>query len=69
MERESVKSVVISFDFVSALSLLFIALKLCKVLTWSWFWVLSPIIFSVGLAILVGVVGLIIIIVIGASKW
>lgn len=29
--------------FVGGLQLLFIALKLCKVIDWSWWWVLSPI--------------------------
>ena len=29
--------------FLEALSILFIALKLCKVIDWSWLWVLSPI--------------------------
>jgi hypothetical protein len=28
--------------FLSLLTLIFITLKLCKVITWSWFWVLSP---------------------------
>jgi hypothetical protein len=29
--------------FVGLLTILFIALKLIKVITWSWIWVLSPI--------------------------
>ena len=29
--------------FVEALTLLFIALKLCKVIDWEWVWVLSPV--------------------------
>ena len=32
------------------LVLLFIALKLCGVITWSWWWVLSPIWIGLGLA-------------------
>ena len=28
--------------FLDALTLLFIALKLCKVINWSWWWVLAP---------------------------
>ena len=38
--------------FTGALTLIFIVLKLCKVVTWSWLWVLSPIWISWG-AILV----------------
>ena len=29
--------------FTSVLALIFIVLKLCNVITWSWLWVLSPI--------------------------
>lgn len=39
--------------FTSALALLFIALKLCHVIDWSWWWVLSPIWISFGLFILI----------------
>lgn len=35
----------------SVLTLIFIVLKLCKVITWSWWWVLSPIWISWGLAL------------------
>ena len=28
--------------FVSALTIAFIVLKLCKIINWSWLWVLSP---------------------------
>ena len=37
--------------FTSVLALIFIVLKLCKVITWSWWWVLSPIWISWGLAL------------------
>jgi hypothetical protein len=30
-------------SFTGALTILFIALKLCHVINWSWWWVLSPI--------------------------
>ena len=35
--------------FVGMLQLLFIALKLCKVIKWSWIWVLAPTWISIGL--------------------
>ena len=38
-------------DFTSVLTLIFIVLKLCKVITWSWWWVLSPIWISWGLTL------------------
>jgi Transmembrane Fragile-X-F protein. len=39
--------------FVGLLQILFIALKLCGVIDWSWWWVLSPIWFEIFLVILV----------------
>ena len=60
-EKKEVKTV--GIGFVDALTLLFIALKLCGVITWSWVWVLSPIWISilivVSLALLILMVGLI----------
>ena len=42
--------------FVGALTIVFIVLKLCKLITWSWLWVLSPIWISVGLAVVIGII-------------
>lgn len=41
-----------SLGFISILTLIFIVLKLCKMINWSWIWVLSPIWISVLLLIL-----------------
>ena len=38
--------------FGGLLTVAFVVLKLTKVIAWSWFWVLSPMIFSVALVIL-----------------
>jgi len=35
------------------LTVLFIALKLCGIINWSWWWVLSPIPITVGVALVV----------------
>ena len=37
----------------SLLGLIFIVLKLCHVIEWSWLWVLSPFWISLGIAIIV----------------
>lgn len=37
--------------FVGLLTIVFITLKLCKVITWSWWWVLSPLWISTGIVI------------------
>ena len=37
--------------FVGLLTILFIALKLTKVINWSWIWILSPLWISFGLAV------------------
>lgn len=38
-------------SFTGLLQIVFITLKLCKVINWSWWWVLSPIWISAGLTI------------------
>lgn len=45
--------------FVGALQIVFIVLKLCKVISWSWLWVLSPIWINViVLFILLAILGI-----------
>lgn len=39
--------------FASLLTIAFIVLKLCKVIDWSWWWVLSPFLIPVGIALIV----------------
>ncbi len=39
--------------FVGLLTIVFIALKLCHVITWSWVWVLSPIWISILLSVVI----------------
>ena len=41
--------------FAEALTLLFIALKICKVIDWPWLWVLSPILLTLVFLIVVAV--------------
>lgn len=42
--------------FTGLLTIVFIVLKLCHVINWSWFWVLSPAIFSfIFVLILLGI--------------
>jgi len=42
--------------FVGMLTILFIGLKLGKVTDWSWWWVLSPIWISIGLAVVIAII-------------
>ena len=45
-----------TIGFTGLLTLIFITLKLCKVITWSWAWVLSPIWIPLGLTlVLIGI--------------
>ena len=46
--------------FTGLLTIVFIVLKLCKVINWSWIWVLSPIWISAALAILLFIIFVII---------
>lgn len=49
-----------SFGFLEVLTLIFIVLKLTGFISWSWFWVLFPIIFDLGLAIILFIITIII---------
>lgn len=49
MEKTKVVSKGIGFN--GMLTILFIGLKLCKVIGWSWWWVLSPLWISWGLTL------------------
>ncbi|HLD91147.1 MAG TPA: hypothetical protein VI911_09060 [Patescibacteria group bacterium] len=42
--------------FIGLLTIVFITLKLCGVIAWSWWWVLSPILLSTGIAIIILIV-------------
>lgn len=39
------------------LTILFCALRACDVITWNWFWVMSPIFISFGLSIILLIIG------------
>lgn len=43
-------------SFTGALQIVFIVLKLCKVIKWSWVWVLSPTWIVIGVVIILTVV-------------
>lgn len=38
--------------FLGLLTIVFIVLKLCGVINWNWFWVLSPSIFGISIGVL-----------------
>ena len=50
------------------LAIIFMILKLCNVITWSWFWVFSPIIISCGLGIGLLLLALLIMIIFGVIR-
>ena len=50
--NEQIKITKVGPSFLNLLVILFIALKLCGVVTWSWWWVLSPIWIGLGVAAL-----------------
>ena len=47
----NIETVSVGTSFVGLLTIIFIVLKLTKVITWSWRWVLSPIWITWGLVI------------------
>lgn len=58
MEKKEKCSAAIGFP--ELLTLVFIVLKLCHVITWSWLWVLAPIWIGVGLAAVMVIIALLI---------
>ena len=48
------------FSFGTILGLIFIVLKLCNIISWSWVWVLSPFWISWGISFLIIIVTIII---------
>ena len=65
--KKEVKTV--GIGFCDALTLLFIALKLCGVIDWSWLWVLSPIWITFSLLAVIGIVILILTTVQDHKRW
>ena len=55
--------------FIGLLTIVFIVLKLLGKITWTWFWVLSPIIFPAILAVVIIVIVLIILLVKELTKY
>ena len=42
MSNEKTQAATGGIGFCGALTILFVALKLCNVISWSWWWVLAP---------------------------
>jgi ABC-type multidrug transport system fused ATPase/permease subunit len=53
MSKSSSSSSSGGIGFAGALTITFIVLKLCNVIDWSWWWVLSPSLISIGLVLLI----------------
>ena len=47
-------------SFAGLLAIVFIVLKLCKVISWSWLWVLSPLWIAAILVVVAIIIGIII---------
>ena len=56
MKMEKKTETRIGLGFSEALTILFIALKLCGVIAWSWLWVLSPIWITLSLIAVIAVI-------------
>ena len=61
-EKDTTKVTVGCPGFGALLTIAFIILKLCGVITWSWFWVLSPLIFTIALTLIATVIVLILVV-------
>lgn len=56
-------STVGGIGFSGALTIVFIVLKLCKVINWSWVWVLSPLWISITLGLLICIIFFVVLVV------
>lgn len=61
-EKDTTKVTVGCPGFGALLTIAFIILKLCGVITWSWFWVLSPLIFTIVLTLIATLIVLILVV-------
>lgn len=48
---------VVGLRFLDVLAIVFIVLKLCGVITWSWIWVLAPLWGQIAIILLIVIVG------------
>ena len=58
MSRNDRSSAASGIGFTGVLQVAFIVLKLCGVIDWSWFWVLSPIWIDIALLIIVFIIAI-----------
>ena len=53
---ENNKMMNVSSPFPGLLTIAFVVLKLCKVITWSWWWVLCPMWISIAILIIIAII-------------
>lgn len=59
MQNNNEGKITISIGIIPILTIIFVVLKLCKVISWSWVWVLCPLWITLSLALVVFVIGII----------
>ena len=62
MSRNSGNTVVKGYGcgLFTLLTVVFVVLKLCGVISWSWFWVFFPLILDIGLSILIAIIAVVV---------
>mgnify|MGYP003618983259 CR=1 FL=1 len=55
-DLENNKMMNVSFPFPGLLTIAFVVLKLCKVITWSWWWVLCPMWIPIAILIIIAII-------------
>lgn len=61
--KNSSKGIVCGGFLAALLTVAFVVLKLCNVIEWSWWWVISPLWIYAGLSVIVFIIALIIFII------
>lgn len=63
MSNTSQSSISGGISFASLLGLTFVVLKLCKVISWSWWWVTAPFWFPLAIGLICGLLYLVLLVI------
>ena len=69
MENQNKNNTTTGISFTGILTIVFIILKLVKVIDWSWWWVLSPIWISVGVGGLLSLIIYLVVRIVAKKKY
>lgn len=70
MEPSKKTKITINIDIIPLLCIIFIILKICNVISWSWLWVLCPLWIPLAfLTVILIIIGISYLIILGIDEW